>query len=136
MKILEKIKLDATQALKNGEKEKRTILLTLVGFIQENTPEIINGEKFWTDEQSLKTIKKLVESNIETNKLNENEYISQYLPEMIDSDKLEVIISTLISDNSYSGMKDMGKVMNYLSTNYTSLYDGKEASKIVKKILN
>ena len=29
MKILEQVKLDATLALKNGEKEKRIVLLTL-----------------------------------------------------------------------------------------------------------
>jgi uncharacterized protein YqeY len=136
MKILEQVKLDATLALKNGEKEKRIVLLTLTGIIQQNTPEIVNGVKIWTDEQAVKTIKKLVESNIETGKLNENEYISIYLPKLMTSEELESVISTHITDNSYSGMKDMGKVMNFLTINYTSLYDGKEASSIVKKLLN
>jgi len=136
MKILEQVKLDAIQALKNGEKEKRTVLLTLTGIIQQNNPEIVNGEKNWTNEQSVKTIKKLVESNIESGKLNENEYISIYLPKLMTSEELESVISTHITDNRYSGMKDMGKVMNFLTSNYTSLYDGKDASNIVKRLLN
>ena len=47
----------------------------------------------------------------------------------------EIIVSH-ITENNYSGIKDMGKVMNFLSSNYTGLYDGKEISNIVKITLN
>ena len=132
MKLFEQIKLDSTAASKAGEKEKRLLLSTLLGEIQRVEPEVIDGKKTWTDEQIIKVVKKMIDGNIETGKLDENAILSVYMPQSLTSEQLEVIISNLITENNYSGMKDMGKVMAYLTTNYSGQYDGKIVSGIVK----
>ena len=58
------------------------------------------------------------------------------MPTILKKEELENIVDQQISENGYSKMKDMGKIMSYLSTNYTSRYDGKRASEIVKNRLN
>jgi len=148
MKLLEQIKLDSTTAFKAGEKEKRLVLSTLLGEIQRVDPEVVEGVKTWTDEQILKVIKKLVDANRfshiasvkngneDKSKLFENEIISVYLPKMKSNEEMSTIVETFIKENNLSGMKDMGKVMTYLSTNYTGLYDGKQISVIVKSNLS
>lgn len=130
MNLLNKIKKDTSLALKAGKKEKKIILSTLVGEIQRLEPEVVDGEKTWTDEQVIKTVKKMVESC----SVEEIEIISVYLPKMMTTEELRSFISTYIVENKLSGMKDMGKVMGQLKP-YTGQYDGKEASTIVKSLL-
>ena len=108
----------------------------MIGEIQRKEPTIIDNIKTWTDEQVIKVINNLVESNKETGKLDENEIISIYLPTKKSVEEMKEIIVSHITENNYSGIKDMGKVMNFLSSNYTGLYDGKEISNIVKITLN
>ena len=134
--LINKIKKDSLSAMKDGNKEKKLILSTLIGEIQRKEPTIIDNVKTWTDEQVIKVINNLVESNKETGKLDENEIISIYLPTKKSVEEMKEIIVSHITENNYSGIKDMGKVMNFLSSNYTGLYDGKEISNIVKITLN
>ena len=134
--LIDKIKKDYLSAMKDGNKEKKLILSTLIGEIQRKEPTIIDNVKTWTDEQVIKVINNLVESNKETGKLDENEIISIYLPTKKSVEEMKEIIVSHITENNYSGIKDMGKVMNFLSSNYTGLYDGKEISNIVKITLN
>ena len=134
--LIDKIKKDSLSAMKDGNKEKKLILSTLIGEIQRKEPTIIDNVKTWTDEQVIKVINNLVESNKETGKLDENEIISIYLPTKKSVEEMKEIIVSHITENNYSGIKDMGKVMNFLSSNYTGLYDGKEISNIVKITLN
>lgn len=134
--LINKIKKDSLSAMKDGNKEKKLILSTLIGEIQRKEPTIIDNIKTWTDEQVIKVINNLVESNKETGKLDENEIISIYLPTKKSVEEMKEIIVSHITENNYSGIKDMGKVMNFLSSNYTGLYDGKEISNIVKITLN
>lgn len=132
--MINKIKNDANIALKTGDKDKKLILSTLIGEIQRNEPQIINNQKIWTDDVVFKTIKTLIEANKLCNKLNENEIISIYLPNVLSNTELETIIKEQINNNGYV-IKDMGKIMKYLSTNYVSRYDGKFASELIKKML-
>ena len=132
MKLLDKIKKDSMLALKSGDKEKKVILSTLVGEVQLSKPEIVDGVKIWSDETVIKTVKKMIQSNIECGLEKENEYLSVYMPTMKTQEELEKIISDVISLNKYEGMKDMGKVMSFLSTTYAGQYDGKLASTIVR----
>lgn len=135
MKILNQIKKDAVAALKSGNKEKKLVLSTLVAEIQRNEPAIVNGEKTWTDEMSIRTIIKLVEANKITGCISENEIISIYLPKVMTSDELTVLIQNHITALNFSTQKDMGSVMNFLKQNYAGKYDAREASLITKNLL-
>ena len=66
----------------------------------------------------------------------ELEFIQEYLPKQVSEDELTTIINDFL--NSYDGvktMKDMGKVMNYIKSNYPG-QDMKLVSDIAKNIIN
>lgn len=129
MKIKERIIKDRIDAMKNGNTEQRLILSTVLG-------ELDRISKDPSDDQVVKVIKKMVDSNIECGTIKENEYLEVYLPKMISEEDLKQIIIEEMTRNEYSTMKDMGKVMGYLKQNYAGQYDGKLASDIIKKYLN
>lgn len=130
--LIEKLKNDANNALRNGEKEKRIVLSSLIGEIQLSKPEIINNEKIWSDAQVIKTIKKMMESNIICNNPSENKILEVYLPTSLSQSEIETLVENLINENGYSGMRDMGKIMSFFSKNYAGKYDGKIVSDIIK----
>ena len=129
MKIKERIIEDRKKAMKDGNTDQRLILSTVLG-------EFDRISKDPSDEQVIKVIKKIVDSNIECGTIDENKYLEIYLPKMIGEEDLKQIIIEELTRNEYSTMKDMGKVMGYLKQNYAGQYDGKLASDIIKKYLN
>lgn len=129
-----RIKKDSLLARKAGEKEKVLALNTLIAEIERSKPEIINGEKVWSDTQCISAIKKTIDGNELCGNYTENEILSIYLPKMMTTEELTSLIQNHIIEMKYSGMKDMGKVMDFLKQ-FTGQYDGKEASGIVKNEL-
>ena len=69
---------------------------------------------------------------IEQNELN---LLDKYLPEALNGDALEVELQTIISENNFSVMQDMGNVMKELKSRYPNA-EMSEAANIIKKILN
>ena len=65
----------------------------------------------------------------------EAEIISQFLPEMLSEAAVEKAVVTAIEKLGAEGMKDMGKVMGYLSKELSGKSDGKTISTLVKKYL-
>jgi len=65
----------------------------------------------------------------------EAEIISQFLPEMLSEAAVEKAVVTAIEKLGAEGMKDMGKVMGYLSKELSGKTDGKTISTLVKKCL-
>lgn len=129
-----RIKKDSLIARKSGEKEKALALNTLIAEIERSKPEIINGEKVWTDAQCISAIKKTIDGNIQCDNEFENQFLTPYLPTLMTTEELTSLIQNHIIEMKYSGMKDMGKVMEFLKQ-FTGQYDGKEASGIVKNKL-
>lgn len=120
--IVENILESKKAAMKAGRKMESTLLGTLIGELSRNKL------KDFSDELVIKAIKKMIETGSE----DEIEILEKFLPSILSEDELEVIIKEIISTNSYSGMKDMGKVMKHLTENYLGRYDGKIASDLVK----
>tara|TARA_B100001245_G_C22742617_1_gene359976 strand:+ start:92 stop:256 length:165 start_codon:yes stop_codon:yes gene_type:complete len=50
--------------------------------------------------------------------------------------KQKKIIVNFLKDNNLSSLKDMGKVMNYLKSNYTGSVEMGLAGKLAKELLN
>jgi len=127
-----KIKKERLIAMKNKENIKKNVLGVLLG-------ELDRVDKDPTKEQIIKTIKKIIDANIEVGSeitLKENEILQKYMPQLLSNSELEIIINTQISYNEYKGIKDMGKIMGFLSSNYIGQYDGKKASEIIRIKLN
>ena len=73
-----------------------------------------------------------------TNSLTEYELntINDYLPTQMTEEVLREKISDFITKEELSTMKDMGKIMGYLKSDFEGAYDGKLASKITKELLS
>lgn len=139
-------------ALINAMKEKnqhnmialREIKTAITTF---KTSSNFNGEI--SDNDIVNIIQKLVKQHKETldavinacrNEMIEQEKnvincMSDFLPKMLTNDEVEVIIKNFINENNLNGIKDMGKVMNYLKETIPNQYDAKFVSTYIKNIL-
>jgi uncharacterized protein YqeY len=136
MSLIQKLKDDSVQALKNRDKVKRKVLSTLIGLVEQKAPNVIEGgKKTHSDEQVIGVIKTIMAGNLETKNQEEDVYYAPYIPTKMSDDKLYNIVKSYIIDNELSGMKDMRKLMDHLKTNHSGTYDGKVASDIAKSML-
>ena len=67
--------------------------------------------------------------------IEEAKIISQFLPEMLSEAEVEDYVKKAIGDLGANSMKDMGKVMGFLSQELSGKTDGKTISTLVKKHL-
>tara|TARA_B100001540_G_C15562435_1_gene531106 strand:+ start:294 stop:749 length:456 start_codon:yes stop_codon:yes gene_type:complete len=61
--------------------------------------------------------------------------IEIFLPEQKSEKETEEIIIKIIKENNFSSIKDMGKLMNLIKSNYTGVIDMGVAGKIAKSSL-
>lgn len=61
--------------------------------------------------------------------------MSEFLPKMLTNEEVEVIVKNFIIENKLNGIKDMGKVMNYLKETIPNQYDPKFVSNYTKSML-
>lgn len=128
MTLKEIIKADMMYAMRSKNNDKKLLLSTLLG-------ELDRKGKDAADADVIKEINKMIENCKLCNKENEVQILQAYIPVKMTLEKLESLIAEEIKAQNYSGMQDMGKIMKYLSTTYAGLYDGKDASDIVKRLL-
>ncbi|MCK9446261.1 GatB/YqeY domain-containing protein [bacterium] len=128
MTLREQIIKDKMEAMKSGNTIQKNVLSTLQGEFERNnkTPD---------DSIVISQIKKMIDSNIECKTESENVYLEIYLPKKLSDNEVIKIIENVIKENDYKTMKDMGKIMTYLSTNYSGKYDSKFASENIKSRL-
>lgn len=68
--------------------------------------------------------------------LEEAEVISQFLPEAMSEEEIEIVVDATIQSTGAEGMKDMGKVMGIVNGKLAGKADGKTISTIVKAKLS
>ncbi len=149
MSLAKKISNDVKSALKGGDRKKlsiaRYVYSELKNFLikenlerdvlklsDENIIKIIKTQlkqkkeslDFATKAKSHATIKDL-EFDIN--------YLSEFLPNMMDEENTTDIISKYINENNFEN-KDFGKIMGFLKLNYNNKIDMNLASKIIKNI--
>ena len=66
---------------------------------------------------------------------NEVLVIEKFLPQQLDEVETEEIITKIIHENNLSSLKDMGKLMSIIKTNYVGQIDMGVAGKIAKSSL-
>ena len=130
MKLIDKISNDFVEAYKAKDMNRKNFL----GVIKT---EVTKEDKKPEDSYIISKLKSMVKNAEATNSLTNEELliIDEYLPTQMSEDMLRSKIESIIKDQSLSGIKDMGKVMGYLKSNYDGEYDGKMASIITKEIL-
>ena len=67
---------------------------------------------------------------------NELNILYEYLPEQLDHSEIEKVLKKIISEESASGPKDMGKVMKAAMARMAGKAGGKEVSEIARKLLS
>ena len=130
MTLIEQINIDFITAYKAKEMVKKDFLGVLKSEVSRET-------KVPSDDVVISKIKSMIKNAEATKSLTDYELniLSNYLPSQMTEQALTLVITTCISTNNYSEMKDMGKVMGWLKSNYNGKYDGKTASNIIKRIL-
>jgi uncharacterized protein len=131
MGLIEKISKDFMSAYKSKDMEKKNFL----GVIKT---EVTKETKTPEDSYVVGKLKSMIKNAEETNSLTEYELgiINNYLPTQMTEDVLRVTIGDFITKEELSTMKDMGKIMGYLKSNFEGEYDGKLASTIIKELLS
>ena len=65
----------------------------------------------------------------------EIDVISRFLPKQLNADEMKAVIQKAIADTGAAGIKDMGKVMAALKTQYAGQMDFGAASAVIKQLL-
>jgi uncharacterized protein len=124
MKIQERISLDLAIAMREKDEPKKSLLRVVIG-------EFNRVDKQLSDEQATAVLKKMYQNAIDLKNTSEQSILEEYIPQQLTEEGLKAIIKHLIEDNSYT-MKDMGKIMGQLKTDFPGRYDGKLASQLIK----
>lgn len=145
--MITKIKAASLVARKGRDPIKGDLLKTVIAEIEKKAKD--DGQREVIDSDCLSVLKKFkknIEDNIKLIPVTDNTFhkragyelliLNSFLPVEMTENELNVAIEVIISDNSFSSMKDMGKVMKVLKDQYDGLYNGSLASKIVKEKLS
>ncbi len=131
MTIQERIKKDMVDAMKNKEADKVSFLRFLMGEFTRGYDKVID------DDKSMSILKKTLANSKEMNNEFEVSILEGYLPTMFSDEEIKTIVETIIKDNSFASMKDMGKVMVELKNHpKAAQIDNKMANRFVREILN
>ena len=130
-----RIKADMVTAWKAKETEKRDFLKFVIGEIERKEDATV---KLTSDEIQSLLIK--IDKNLviigDSDSMKQSVFLNPYLPTLMNEDDVKEVVNTIIMNNGYSGMKDMGKVMNDFNANFKGQADGKILSGIVRGMLN
>lgn len=143
-KLLDQIKQDAKQALKNGQKEKAEILRYLGSIIQtrkvelgpefsrQDTLEVLQKE-LKQKKESLEAFKKAGREALVKREKKEISLLKDYLPEMMNEGEIKQIVKQMVEEEE---IKDFGQVMGKVMAQIEGRAEGKKVAEVVKQVLN
>lgn len=129
MTIQEHVKDDLKASMISKKTDIRDILRVVIGEFNRKGKEV-------DDKTALAIIKKMAQNAEDQTNTVEKVILEAYLPDQLDQNELTIIITNFCKKENYFEMKFMGKVMAHLKSNYDGLYNGKDASNIVKIVLS
>ena len=143
------IQKDLVQGMKDHQEHTVSALRSVKTAIME-VKTAPGGKKELEDGDIIKIIQKLVKQRKESmdiysqagrNELADNEQqemlvLMNYLPKMLTESEVEEIVAKTIADLGATTMKDMGKVVGFISKTYAGQVDGSIVSRIVKSKLS
>jgi hypothetical protein len=127
--IQEMINADLKLAMLQKNEAVKSLLRVVIG-------EFNRVDKIVSNDKATAILKKMVENAKLVGNMDEVFILEAYLPNQLSTQELELIIQSIIADNGFSSLKDMGKTMNILKEKYSGQYDGKVASDTIKKLLS
>ena len=147
MSIFNNIKTDMYNAMKAREKVKSTALRTALSKIKDKQ---IEKRDPLNDDEIIKVLRGLVKQRDESirlyidagridladNEKLEKEYLETYLPNMLNSEEVKIIVETTIKDLDADSVNDIGKIMPEVMKRGKGLIDGNIARQIVVNLLS
>lgn len=147
MTLIEQLKQDLINAMKEKNKEKLNTLRSVKAAIQM---EVINNKKEENDDlvldvinkqikmrnDSIEEFKKAGRDDLVNSYQNEIDILKTYMPEMLSDEELDQIIANAISKTGASTVKEMGIVMKEITPIIKNRCDMKEVSCKIKDLLN
>lgn len=141
--IEQRIKDDATAALKAGDKRRREALSAIVAALKK---ERIDSRKEPTEADELTVLKRerkrrgeAIEvydqagrADLADQERYEEELLKVYMPEELTDAELEALVGEGIAATGAATPRDMGKVMGWLKPKVTGRADGKKLSDMVR----
>ena len=145
--MLERIKNDLNQALKDKDEVKVSVLRMLVSEIHNKqisnkSDEISDDEIIKVIRQQVKKIKESIEAykqgkrdDLVKKESQELDILNKYLPQEMSPDELEKVIKEIIDGVKPQGPQDFGKVMSEAMKRLSGRVDGSKVSEVVKKLI-
>ena len=144
--MVEKLKQDMIEAMKNKEKERLTVIRMVKAAMDQ---EHIDRKKEINDELLIDVVNKQIkmrkDSITEFEKGGRNDLVEKtqseiellmtYLPEQLSLEDVKSIIDEIFVEVKPEGQKDMGKVMKEATAKLKGKADMKEVSNIIKEKL-
>jgi len=144
--MVEKLKQDMIEAMKNKEKERLTVIRMVKAAMDQ---EHIDRKKEINDELLIDVVNKQIkmrkDSITEFEKGGRNDLVEKtqseiellmtYLPEQLSLEDVKSIIDEIFAEVKPEGQKDMGKVMKEATAKLKGKADMKEVSNIIKEKL-
>jgi uncharacterized protein len=150
MSLRDKLMDDVKTAMKAGEKTRLSTIRLIQAALKDKDIEARGlGKGQLTDDDILALMQKMVKQRHESiaiytqagrNELAageqaEVEVINGYLPKQMDEAAMQAAISAVVAETGAASMKDMGKVVGALKTQFAGQMDFAKASQMVKAAL-
>lgn len=145
--LVEKLKKDMIEAMKNKDKEKLTVIRMVKAALDKERIDkkvevnddllidVVNKQvKLRND--SLEEFKKANRDDLVKQTEAELEILKDYLPEQLSEEEVITIIEEVINEVNAETIKDMGKVMKEVTPKVKGKTDMKFVSEIIKSKLN
>lgn len=144
--MVEKLKQDMIEAMKNKEKERLTVIRMVKASMDQ---EHIDRKKEINDELLIDVVNKQIKmrkdsisefekggrSDLVEKTQSEIDILMNYLPEQLSVEEVASIIDEIFAEVKPEGQKDMGKVMKEATAQLKGKADMKEVSNIIKEKL-
>ena len=144
--MVEKLKQDMIDAMKNKEKERLTVIRMVKAAMDQ---EHIDRKREINDELLIDVVNKQIKmrkdsisefekggrSDLIEATQKEVDILMNYLPEQLSIEEVKDIISAIFDEVKPVGQRDMGKVMKEATSQLKGKADMKEVSNIIKEKL-
>ncbi|AOH47937.1 aspartyl-tRNA amidotransferase [Selenomonas sp. oral taxon 920] len=146
MPLMEQLTADMKDAMKQGEKERLSVIRLVRGAIRQAE---IDGKKTLSDDEIIDVLTKEVKMRRDSIKeferggrtdlvdktKSEIAILIPYLPEQLSADEVKKIVENAVAEVGATTAKDMGKVMGILMPRLKGRADGKLVNEIVRSLL-
>jgi uncharacterized protein YqeY len=142
VQIAERIKADATSALKAGERDRAAALRLVLSELQKAAKEgegdelaVLRRERKRRREAE-RAYREAGRDDLAAQEASEAEAIDTYLPSELSDSELDALVRQGVEATGAEGPRDMGRVIKHVLAAAGGRADGKRVSTKVKEALN